>query len=59
MFRQQIAYGKKHFPWSLSNKKYNYNKGICKVAEELHNKSFVSLEVCLYDLNSRTINEDY
>ena len=35
MFRQQIAYGKKHFPWSLSNKKYNYNKGICKVAEEI------------------------
>jgi perosamine synthetase len=57
MFRQKIAYGKKHFPWSLSNKKYNYKKGICKVAEELHDKSFISLEVCLYDLNTKSISE--
>ena len=57
MFRKQIAYGKKHFPWSLSDKKYNYKKGICKVAEKLHDKSFISLEVCLYDLNLKSINQ--
>ena len=57
MFRQKIAYGKKHFPWSLSKKNYNYKKGICKVAEELHDKSFISLEVCLYDLNIKSIME--
>ncbi len=57
MFTQKIAYGKKHFPWSLSNKKYVYKKGICKVAEELHDKTFISLEVCLYDLNKKTVNK--
>jgi perosamine synthetase len=57
MFIQKIAYGKKHFPWNLNDKKYNYKRGICKVAEELHHKSFISLEICLYDLNKKTINE--
>ena len=34
----------------------NYKKGICKVVEKLHDKSFISLEVCLYDLNLKSIN---
>ena len=57
MFKQKIAYGKNHFPWNLNNKRYNYKKGICKVAEEFHYKSFISLEVCLYELNLKTTNE--
>lgn len=57
MFKQQIAYGKNHFPWSLNSKKYSYKKGICKVAEELQDKSFMSVQVCLYELNPKTVDQ--
>ena len=49
MFKNKIAYGKKGFPWSAFNKKIKYNKGICKNAEELHDKSFFYLALCSYD----------
>jgi dTDP-4-amino-4,6-dideoxygalactose transaminase len=53
LFQKKIAYGKKGFPWSIYNKKINYKKGICPNAEELHEKSFVGIEVCLFDLSAK------
>ena len=55
MFQKKIAYGTKNFPWSLTKKKFSYKKGICPVSEELHDKSFINFEVCLYDLSMRDI----
>jgi hypothetical protein len=49
MFRNKIAYGKKGFPWSIFNKSIRYKKGLCKNAEELHDKSFFYLAICAYD----------
>ena len=56
MFRRKIAYGNNHFPWSISKKKYIYKDGQCPVAEHLHDKSFLSLELCQFSLSKTDIN---
>jgi len=57
IFKQKIAYGSKGFPWSYLNKKYKKKYSYkCKVAEELHKKSFIGIEVCLYRLNIKDID---
>ncbi len=56
MFKKKIAYGKKHFPWSINKKKYFYNNGICPVAEKLNDKTFLSLELCQFDISSKEVD---
>ena len=56
MYKNKIAYGKKSFPWSLSKKKINYNKGLCPIAEYLNEHKIITLEVCLFNLNKKDIN---
>ena len=55
MFQKQIAYGTKNFPWSLNKKKYSYKNGICPIAENLHDKNFLSLELCQFELSKRDV----
>tara|TARA_B100000989_G_C19497686_1_gene452813 strand:- start:171 stop:1388 length:1218 start_codon:yes stop_codon:yes gene_type:complete len=54
IFKKRIAYGSAGFPLNVSWQKYE--KGICPVAEKLHNKTFLGLELCLFDFNSKDIN---
>lgn len=58
LFQRKIAYGKNGFPWSYraNPDDYNYSKGICPVAEELHGKAFIGFEMCLLDLNQADVN---
>lgn len=56
MFRKKIAYGNKHFPWSINKKKYLYKDGLCPVAESLHDKSFLSLELCQFELSEKEVD---
>jgi perosamine synthetase len=53
MYTKRIAYGKSGFPWSIYDpeKTVKYGQGTCPVAEDLHNNSFMKLEICLYDFN--------
>ena len=50
MYQKKIAYGKCGFPWSSDIYKgnVNYNKGICPIAEELHEKKLMSIGTCMY-----------
>ena len=58
MYQQKIAYGSMNFPWShdSARKDITYNKGICPVAEYLHEYSFIGFLVCLYDLHENDIH---
>ena len=49
MFQKKIAYGSKGFPWNKFNQRISYKKGDCKVAEDLHDKTFFYLSLCAYD----------
>lgn len=54
IFKKRIAYGSRGFPLNISWQKYK--KGICPVAEKLHDKTFLTLELCLFDINLKDIN---
>ena len=57
IFQQKIAYGTGGFPWSISdrNSEISYAKGICPVAEELNDHSFIGLPLCSYDFSDEEI----
>lgn len=56
MYQQKQAYGSNHFPWSLNDRNVDYSKGICPVAENLQDNSFIGIEMCLYDYTHRDIS---
>jgi perosamine synthetase len=47
IFRNRIAYGTQGFPWSLADREIAYGPGICPVAEELHERSFMGINLCM------------
>jgi dTDP-4-amino-4,6-dideoxygalactose transaminase len=50
IYQKRIAYGSKGFPWAGGAYEGNvsYAKGICPVAESLHERAFLGLEFCLH-----------
>jgi perosamine synthetase len=55
MYQNKIAYGSKGFPWTIASRDISYAKGICPVAEELHDKTFLGYEMCLHQLEADDI----
>jgi perosamine synthetase len=58
MYQKKIAYGSYGFPWNLENVRQDidYTKGICPVAEKLHDETFISLGMCAYDFSDNDID---
>ena len=58
MYQKKIAYGSKGFPWSseICKRNVNYDKGICPVAENLHDKSYLGYEMCIHELDDDDID---
>jgi perosamine synthetase len=58
MYQKKIAYGSRGFPWNLESVRQDidYTKGICPVAEELNEKTFIGFEMCIHDLSSNDID---
>lgn len=58
MFRNKIAYGTQGFPWNSphSNSDIEYRKGLCLVAEELHEKTFIGLNLCTYEYPEKDVD---
>ncbi len=52
MYQQKIAYGSKGFPWTsdICRREVNYQKGICPVAEKLHDFTYLGFGMCKYEL---------
>ncbi len=57
IYQKKICYGSKGFPWTKENYAGNvsYEKGICPNAEELHENSYIGLELCLYEYSSSEV----
>jgi dTDP-4-amino-4,6-dideoxygalactose transaminase len=53
LYQKKIAYGANGFPWSsdISQRDVDYSKGICPIAEELNDSTYLGLGMCVYDLN--------
>jgi dTDP-4-amino-4,6-dideoxygalactose transaminase len=58
MYQQKIAYGSKGFPWTsdICHREVNYNKGICPIAEELHEFTYLGFSMCMHELSNDDID---
>jgi perosamine synthetase len=58
MYQQKIAYGSHGFPWSsdICRRDVDYRKGICPVAEELHDTTFIGLAMCMHELSDQDVD---
>ncbi len=56
MYQNKIAYGTKGFPWTISKRNISYKKGICPIAENLHDHNFLGIQMCLFDYSEKDIN---
>jgi perosamine synthetase len=57
LYQKKIAYGSNGFPWTsdICKRNVNYSKGICPVAEELHDYSYLGFEMCQHQLEDKDI----
>jgi dTDP-4-amino-4,6-dideoxygalactose transaminase len=58
IYQNKIAYGSHGFPWTsdICKRDVSYAKGICPVAEELHDKKYLGYEMCLNELNDKDVD---
>ena len=58
MYQHKMAYGSKGFPWTsdICHRDVSYQKGICPVAERLHESTFLGFEMCLHELSDDDVD---
>jgi dTDP-4-amino-4,6-dideoxygalactose transaminase len=58
LFQQKIAYGSKGFPWNqpFVSRNIDYRAGICPVAEDLHARTFLGLNLCMGEYGESDID---
>lgn len=51
VYQKKIAYGSRGFPWvsDICHRDVDYSKGICPVAEELNDSTYLGFGLCVYD----------
>lgn len=59
LFQNKIAYGSKGFPFTLheNNNNMNYSKGICPVAERMHEKELITHEFIVPSMQKKDIDD--
>lgn len=57
MYQKKIAFGAKGFPWTggIYKGSVSYEKGICPVAENLHEKTMMGLLTCAYGFSEEEV----
>lgn len=58
MYQNKMAYGSKGFPWTseVCHREVSYHRGICPVAEELNDSTYLSIGMCVYDLTNGDVD---
>ena len=58
MYQEKIAFGSRGYPWSAPTcrRDVDYRKGICPVAEQLHDETFLGFEMCLHKLSDGDVD---
>lgn len=53
LYQRKIAFGSHGFPWSadICKRQVSYEKGICPVAEQLNDVSYIGFGMCVHDLD--------
>ena len=58
MYQQKTAYGSSGFPWSadFTRQDISYEKGICPVAEDMNDRTYLGFGMCTYDLTESDVD---
>jgi len=58
LYQRKIAYGSMGFPWTsdICRRDVDYSKGICPVAEQLNNSTYLGFGMCVYDLTEDDVD---
>ena len=58
LYQNKIAYGKKGFPWNsdICHREVSYEKGICPVAEGLHDVSYLGFLMCMHEMTNKEVD---
>lgn len=58
LYQKKIAYGSSGFPWTsdICKRNVDYTKGICPVAEGLHDKSYLGFLMCLHEMRDSDVD---
>jgi len=58
IYQKKIAYGRGGFPWTaeVCKRDVSYAKGICPVAEDLHERTYLGFEMCMHDLSGDEVD---
>lgn len=58
MYQKKIAFGSLGFPWTsdICKRQISYDKGICPVAEDLNDHTYLAIGMCSYNFSSQDIN---
>lgn len=53
MYQQKMAYGSNGFPWTsdICRRDIDYSKGICPVAEDMNDSSFLGFGICSHEFD--------
>jgi perosamine synthetase len=60
LFRHRIAYGSTSFPWkglTRGDSAVTYGPGLCPVAEDLHHRTFLGLNLCAHPFTDPEIDQ--
>lgn len=59
MYQKKMAYGSKGFPWSseICHREVDYRKGICPVAEKLHESTYIGFAMCMHELSEEDTSQ--
>jgi perosamine synthetase len=57
-YQQKIAYGTRGFPWTsdICRRDVSYAKGICPVAERLHDATHLGFAMCMHELTADDVD---
>ncbi|HEY8158146.1 MAG TPA: DegT/DnrJ/EryC1/StrS family aminotransferase [Methylobacter sp.] len=58
LYQRKIAYGSMGFPWTsdICRREVDYSKGICPVAEQLNDSTYLGFGMCVYDLTEDDVD---
>jgi hypothetical protein len=58
MYQKKIAFGSNGFPWTsdICRRDISYEKGICPVAEELQDSSYMGIFMCMKEMLDKDVD---
>lgn len=58
LFQKKIAYGSHGFPWTsdICRRDVDYRKGICPVAEGLHDATYLGFQMCMHRMDDGEVD---